>query len=185
MSNEYQNLSQFIVPNGFRGRSIFKVQFWWLVQAVLFRCSPQFMYRWRNWLLRMFGAKVGKGVIIRPTVKVTYPWNLTIGNYSWIGDYVDLYTLGEINIGSNSVISQRCYLCTGSHDSQKETFDIFAKPIFIEDEAWVATDVFIAPGVTIGKGAVIGARSSVFSNMPEGMVCIGNPAKPVRSRLPQ
>jgi len=74
-------------------------------------------------------------------------------------------------------------LCTGNHDYQLESFDIFAKSIVIEDEAWVATDVFIAPGVTIGKGAVIGSRSSVYKDMPEGMICIGNPAKPIKPRI--
>jgi putative colanic acid biosynthesis acetyltransferase WcaF len=94
--------------------------------------------------------------------------------------YVDLYTLGEISIGKNSVISQRAYLRMGSHKHTAEAFDIYAKPIIIGDEAWVATDVFIAPGITSGKGAVIGARSSVFKDMPADMICIGNPAKPVK-----
>ena len=80
-------------------------------------------------------------------------------------------------------MSQKSYLCTGSHDYLSEGFDIFAEPIVIEDEAWVATDVFIAPGITIGKGAVIGSRSSVYKDMPAGMICIGNPAKPIKPRI--
>jgi putative colanic acid biosynthesis acetyltransferase WcaF len=91
--------------------------------------------------------------------------------------------LGEINIGSNVVVSQKSYLCTGSHDYQKPTFDIYAKPINIEDQVWVATDVFIAPGVTIGKGAVVGLRSTVLNDLPAGMICFGNPAKPVKPRI--
>ena len=178
-----QSLKLFSLPPGFRGRSVVTVQLWWLIQATLFRCSPQFMYKWRNSLLRLFGAKIGEGVIIRPTVRVTYPWKLTIGDYSWVGDYVELYTLGEIIIGNNAVVSQKSYLCTGSHDFQSEAFDIYAKPITIEDEAWVAADVYIAPGVTIARGAVIGARSSVYKDMPSGMLCIGSPAKPIKKRL--
>jgi putative colanic acid biosynthesis acetyltransferase WcaF len=89
---------------------------------ILFRTSPQFLYGWRNFLLRLFGAKIGKKVIIRPSVKITYPWKLSIGDYSWIGDDVDLYTLGEIDIGNHVVISQRSYLCTGSHDYFKQIF---------------------------------------------------------------
>ncbi len=177
-----QQLDIFKIPRGFRGRGAMLVQLWWLVQSTLFAMSPQFMYSWRNMLLRFFGAKIGHGVIIRPTVRITYPWKLSIGDNSWVGDYVDLYTLGEIAIGENAVISQRSYLCTGSHDYQVETFDIYAKPIVIKDEVWVATDVFVAPGVTIGRGAVIGARSSVFSDMPEKMVCVGYPAKPIKVR---
>lgn len=179
----YQRLNKFSLPIGFRGRSGIAVQLWWLVQAIFFSTSPQFMYGWRNFLLRAFGAKIGKGVIIRPSVRVTYPWKLTIGDYAWIGDNVELYTLGEIVIGNNAVVSQRSYICTASHDHTKATFDIYALKTIIEDEAWVATDVYVAPGVTIGRGAVIGARSSVFSDMPAGMICVGSPAKPIKPRV--
>jgi putative colanic acid biosynthesis acetyltransferase WcaF len=179
----YQKLNKFVLPVGFRGKGAITVQLWWIIQSTIFACSPQFTYKWRNFLLRQFGANIGKNVIIRPSVKITYPWKLTIGDNAWVGDNVDLYTLGEISIGKNVVVSQRAYLCTGSHKHTAEAFDIYAKPIIIEDEAWVATDVFIAPGITIGKGAVIGARSSVFKDMPAGMICIGNPAKPVKKRL--
>lgn len=178
-----QNLNLFKIPKDFRGRSALTVQLWWIVQASLFAWSPQFLYKWRNFLLRCFGAKIGVNVIIRPSVKVTYPWKLSVGDNAWVGDNVELYTLGQISIGKNAVVSQRSYLCTGSHDYQTETFDIFTKPIVIEDEAWVATDVFIAPGITVGKGAVIGARSSVYKDMPQGMICIGNPAKPIKERI--
>jgi putative colanic acid biosynthesis acetyltransferase WcaF len=178
----YQNLDKFSLPKHFRGRSALIVQLWWLVQSSLFAWSPQFAYKWRNFLLRCFGAKIGESVIIRPSVKITYPWKLSIGDNSWIGDNVELYTLGNITIGKNAVVSQRSYLCAASHDYQKETFDIYAKPIVVEEETWLATDVFIAPGITIGKGAVIGARSSVFSDMPSGMICTGCPAKPIKGR---
>jgi putative colanic acid biosynthesis acetyltransferase WcaF len=180
---KYQDLSKFLLPSGFRGASGLKVQIWWLIQSTLFGCSPQFMYAWRNFLLRLFGAKIGRNVIIRPTVRVTYPWKLTIGDNAWVGDHAELYTLGNITIGKNAVVSQKSYLCTGSHDFQSEAFDIYQKPIVIEDEAWVAADVYIAPGITVGKGAVIGARSSVFSDMPAGMICIGSPAKPIKPRM--
>jgi putative colanic acid biosynthesis acetyltransferase WcaF len=178
----YQDLNKFNQPSNFRGRSAITVQLWWLVQATLFACSPQFMYAWRNFLLRLFGANIGKNVIIRPTVRVTYPWKLSVGNHAWVGDHAELYTLGSITIGNNAVVSQKSYLCTGSHDYQSDFFDIYTKPIVIEDEAWVAADVYIAPGVIIGKGAVIGARSSVYKNMPAGMICIGNPATPIKKR---
>jgi putative colanic acid biosynthesis acetyltransferase WcaF len=178
-----QNLKEFVLPKNFRGKNAFIVQFWWIVQATFFACSPQFMYRWRRFLLRLFGAKVGANVIIRPSVKITYPWKLSIGENSWIGDNVELYTLGKIDIGKNTVVSQKSYLCAASHDYTKETFDIYEKPIIIQDEVWIATDVFIAPGVTIGKGAVIGARSTVFNDMPAGMVCVGYPAKPIKQRI--
>jgi len=178
-----QDLKSFKLPKNFRGRNAFIVQLWWLVQSILFRTSPQFLYGWRNFLLRLFGAKIGKKVIIRPSVKITYPWKLSIGNYSWIGDDVDLYTLGEIDIGNHVVISQRSYLCTGSHDYSQTDFPIYQKPIKIHDQVWIATDVFIAPGVIINEGSVIGVRSSVFQNIPSNKICIGTPAKILRDRI--
>lgn len=177
-----QKLNTFQLPNNFRGKNAFIVQFWWFIQTVFFRTSPQFLYGFRRFLLRLFGAKVGRNVIIRPTVKITYPWKVSIGDYSWIGDDVVLYSLGEIEIGKNVVISQKSYLCTGSHDYLKADFPIFAKKILIEDECWLATDVFVAPGVVIAKGTVVGSRSSVYSNLPANKVCIGNPAKVIKER---
>lgn len=181
-SKPVQKLNSFQLPKGFRGRSAVVVQLWWLIQGTLFKWSPQFMYGWRRWLLRLFGAKIGKGVLIRPTVKVTYPWKVSIGDFAWVGDDVVLYSLGEIEIGANAVISQRSYLCAASHDYTQTNFPIYVKKVCIGSEAWLATDVFVAPGVTIGHKAVIGARSSVFTNMPEDMVCFGSPAKPIKLR---
>lgn len=182
--NHYQRLDNFRLPPGFRGRSAWVVQLWWLVQATLFALSPQFLYGWRRWLLRLFGAKIGRGALIRPSVRITYPWKLRLGDYAWVGDYAELYTLGEIEIGPHAVISQKCYLCTGGHDYTSQTFEIFARPISIGAQAWLAADVFVAPGITIGVGTVVGARSSVFHDLPAGLICHGNPAAPIRPRLP-
>lgn len=178
-----QDLHRFRLPKDFRERPAWFVQLWWVVQATLFRMSPQVLYGWRRFLLRLFGCAVGRGVLIRSTAEITYPWKVSIGAFSWIGDHVTLYSLGEIHIRDNVVISQRSYICTGSHDFSVPTFDIFAVPIVIEAESWIATDVFIAPGVRIGRGAVIGARSTVLDDAPPMMICFGNPAKPIRPRL--
>lgn len=178
-----QDLSTFRLPPGFRGRSALTVQLWWFVQAIFFRGSPQFAYRFRNWLLRCFGARIGRSVLIRPTAAITYPWKVKIGDYAWIGDHVVLYSLGEIDIGAHAVVSQSSYLCAGDHDYTQPDFPIRARKITIGEQAWLATDVFVAPGVTVGAGAVIGARSSVFHDMQAGMVCFGSPAKPVKPRL--
>lgn len=183
MNLEYQRLGEFQLPQNFRGRPAWLVQLWWLVQDTLFRWSPQFLYGWRCFLLRLFGARVGRKVLIRPTARITYPWKVSIGDYVWIGDDVVLYSLGQISIGAHTVISQKSYICTGSHDFTRSTFDIYALPIVIGDQVWVATDVFIAPGVTIGKGAVVGVRSTVLHDLPPGKVCYGSPAKPVRDRI--
>jgi putative colanic acid biosynthesis acetyltransferase WcaF len=179
----YQDLSRFSMPADFRGKPGWYVQLWWVVQALLFHPSPQIMYGWRRFLLRAFGAQIGKGVIIRPSAQITYPWKLALGDYAWIGDEVVLYTLGNITIGKNAVVSQRSYICTGSHDFKKEAFDIFSKPIIIDDECWLATDVFVGPGVKISKGIVIGARSSVYKNIEATPgIYTGNPATRVGDR---
>ncbi|WP_081849704.1 putative colanic acid biosynthesis acetyltransferase [Marinobacterium lacunae] len=178
-----QNLSKFIVPEGFRGRSAIFCQVWWLVQGSLFKLSPQFMYGWRNFILRMFGAKIGKGVKFRPSVDITYPWKLKVGNYSWVGDGVSLYTLGNIVIGENSVISQKCYLCSGSHDYNSDNFDIFSKNIFIGNHVWLATDVFVAPGISVEDNVVVGARSSVFSDLKGNSIYVGSPARYLKDRI--
>lgn len=181
--DKVQDLARFRLPPGFRGRSAAVVQLWWLVQASLFRLSPQFCYGWRRALLRLFGAQIGAGVLVRPSARITYPWKLAVGDHAWIGDEVILYTLDRISIGRDAVISQRSHLCAGTHDHRRPDFAILGGPIAIGAEAWLAADVFVAPGMTIGRGAVVGARSSVFADLPEMMVCFGNPARPVRPRL--
>jgi putative colanic acid biosynthesis acetyltransferase WcaF len=158
-----------------RGRPGWYVLLWWLVQAVTFPLSPQPLYSFRAFILRLFGAKVGKGVIIRPTARFTYPWKVTIGDYSWIGDDVVIYSIDEINIGQQCVISQKSYLCTASHDIQDPAFGLKTGSITINNGVWVATDCFIGLGVTIGANTVVGARSSVFKSLPSGQVCWGNP----------
>jgi putative colanic acid biosynthesis acetyltransferase WcaF len=177
-----QDLKSFRLPPNFRGRPGWYVQLWWIVQATLFRWSPQFLYGWRRFLLRLFGAKIGPGVLIRPTIEITYPWKLSIGDNSWVGDKATLYTLGEIEIGDNVCISQHCYLAGAGHDYTNPAFDMVAKKIVIEPEAWLAAGVFVAPGVRIGRGAVVGACSVVLRHLPPMMICAGNPAQPLRPR---
>ena len=178
-----QDLSKFSLPKNFRGRSAIYVQLWWIVDVIFFRPSPQIFYKWRRFLLRLFGAKIGKNVIIRPSVTVTYPWKVEIGDNSWIGDDVVLYSLGEIKIGRNTVISQKSYICAGTHDYKQEDFPILSKEVIIEDECWLATDVFIGPGVRIYEGTVVGARSSVFKDIPARKVCMGSPVEIIKDRV--
>ncbi len=178
----YQDLQKFKVPKKFRGKSKVIVQLWWMVEKTFFACSPQFFYGWRRFLLRIFGAKIGKKVLIRPTAKFTYPWKIEIGDYTWIGENCVLYSLGNIKIGKHVAVAHGVYFNTGLHDYKTLEFNIDSKNILIEDETWITNDVYIAPGVTIEKGTVIGARSSVFKNMPSGFICYGNPAKPIKKR---
>lgn len=161
-----------------RGKPGFWILFWWLVQAICFPLTPQPLNNLRCALLRLFGAKIGKGVMIRPTARFTYPWKVEIGDYSWIGDDVVFYSLDYIYVGSQCVISHKSYICTGSHDFQDPAFGLITKPIQIGNGVWIAADCFIAPGVTIGANAVIGVRSTVFKDIPEAQVAWGNPCRP-------
>ncbi|MBD2103408.1 hormogonium polysaccharide biosynthesis acetyltransferase HpsU [Leptolyngbya sp. FACHB-261] len=177
-SNPWVDLRQYDQAGFERGRSNWVILLWWLVQAVVFPLTLHNLHGPRCWLLRLFGARIGQGVAIRPTARITYPWKLTVGDHAWIGDDVVLYSLEQIQIGAHSVVSQKCYLCTGSHDIQDPTFRLLTQPIVIEPGAWVAADCFIGPGVTVGANAVVGARSSVFTSLPPAQVCWGSPCKP-------
>lgn len=177
-------LNQYSQDRYLRGKSGAVVLLWWFVQATLFRCSPQPMYGFRRWLLRLFGASVGRGVKVRPTAIVTYPWKVAIGDHSWIGDRAELYSLDRIDIGANCVVSQRSYLCTGSHDMADPAFSLVVKPVRLEDGAWVAGDVFVHPGVTIGTMAVAAARSTVVRDIPAEEVHAGMPARFLKRRFP-
>ena len=160
-----------------RGRSNWYVMLWWLVQAIAFPLSLHHLNSWRCFLLRLFGADIGKGVVIRPTARFTFPWKVAIGDYSWIGDDVVFYSIDRINIGSHSVVSQKSYLCTGSHNFETTNFALITAPIKIGNGVWIATDCFVAAGVDIGANSVIGARSSVMKSIPSQKVAWGSPCK--------
>lgn len=164
------------------GRPRWLIMLWWLVQAIAFPLTLHAHHAPRRTLLRWFGAKIGKGVIIRPTARFTYPWKIAIGDYSWIGDDVVFYSLDPIYVGCHCVISQETYLCTGSHSASSPTFQLQTAPIFIENGVWIATDCFIGPGVRIGANALIGARSGVFRDQPPQQICRGTPCQPVGFR---
>lgn len=165
-----------------RGRAGWYTLLWWLIQETLFRWSPHPWDNFRASLLRFFGAEVGQGVKIRPTARFYYPWHIHIGNRAWIGDEVNCYSLGRITIADQAVISQRTYLCTGSHDLSDPNFGLVVRPIHIQQGAWVAAECFIGGGITIGEGAVVGARSAVFRDLPAWMICWGTPCVPIKPR---
>jgi putative colanic acid biosynthesis acetyltransferase WcaF len=156
---------------------------WYFVEATFFRYSPRPFYRWRNFLLRLFGANVHKSCRIRSSVKIEVPWHLTVGAETIIGDDVILYCLGPVTIGERVTISQLAHLCAGTHDFTRRDFPLLRPPIVISNDVWIAADVFVGPGVTVGAGAVVGARSSVFHDLPEWHICVGNPAKPIKRRI--
>jgi putative colanic acid biosynthesis acetyltransferase WcaF len=155
---------------------------WGMVSLVLFRLSPRPLHEWRSFLLRCFGAKVGSGVHVYPGAKIWAPWNLELGDECAVASGVTLYSQGKITIGYRAVISQGAHLVTGTHNYSDPGFPLITKPINIGAYAWVAAEAFVHPGVTIGTGCVIGARSVVAKDMPEWMVCAGHPCMPIKPR---
>lgn len=137
---------------------------------------------WKLFLLRMFGAKVHKTAYVYSSAKIYYPANLIMEEYSCLASNVDCYNVAPINIGANTTVSQGAYLCTASHDITNPLNPLITAPIIIKDQAWVATDAFIGMGVTIGQGAVVGARSAVFKDVEPWTVVGGNPAKFIKKR---
>lgn len=164
---------------------------WGAIYLLLFRTSPKVMHGWRCFLLRLFGAKLDAPVFVYPSTKIWAPWNLEMGENSTLADNVDCYCVGKIVIGSRVTISQYSYLCSASHDYsdpgilQAPEMPLLSSPITIGDHVWVTSDVFIGPGVTIGDGSVVLARSSVFSDVPPWKVVSGNPAIVIKDRVLQ
>jgi putative colanic acid biosynthesis acetyltransferase WcaF len=156
---------------------------WNTVFAIFFRFSPKPFHSWRALLLKIFGAKLGKGVHVYPNVKIWAPWNLSLGDESGIASGAIIYSQGKITIGKRCVISQGAHLVSGTHDYNLPGFPLNTIPIVIGDYVWIAADAFVHPGITIGNGCVIGARSVVVKDMPEWMVCTGHPCVPVKKRL--
>jgi putative colanic acid biosynthesis acetyltransferase WcaF len=150
---------------------------WGIVWLLLYRPSPRLLHGWRRFLLRSFGARIERGAKPYPRVRIWAPWNLTMAEQSCLADDVDCYSVAPVVLGPHATVSQYSYLCTASHDYRDPAMPLVVAAITIEAEAWVAADVFVAPGVKVGRGAVVGARSGVFSDVEPWAVVAGSPAK--------
>ncbi|MCP5534613.1 MAG: putative colanic acid biosynthesis acetyltransferase [Akkermansiaceae bacterium] len=155
----------------------------WSLGRCIFRLTPRPCFGIRRMILRVFGAKVGKNTHIYPSVYIYFPWNFEIGDDSAVGEWAFIYSLGQITIGERVTISQRAHLCAGSHDFTSPSLPLLKPPIVIGDEVWVCADAYIGPGVTIGRGVVIGARSVVIRDVGPDLVVAGNPAVIIKRRV--
>lgn len=155
---------------------------WAIAQATLFRLSFHNWYGWRRWLLGRFGASLHPTVRLRRTVTIECPWNLTIGEESAVGDRAILYCLGRVRLGTRVTISQGAHLCAGSHDYNSRRMPLLRPPIVIGDDVWIATEAFVGPQVTVGDGAILGARAAAFRDLAPWTIYLGNPAQPVKIR---
>lgn len=140
---------------------------------------------WRVQLLRAFGANIGRGVVIKPGVRVKFPWRLRIGNHSWIGEGVWIDNLANVHIGEHVCVSQGAYLCTGSHDWSSESFDLITKPILLQNNVWVCAQATVGPGVVIGEGAVLGLKSCATRQLSPWTINVGSPSFEVGQRACQ
>ena len=155
---------------------------WGLVWLLLYRPSPRPMHAWRRMLLRLFGGRIGAGAHPYPSAKIWAPWNLVMGAHSCLGPDVDCYCVDRIELGEWATVSQYSYLCTATHDESDPAMPLVTAPVSIGARAWLCADVFVGPAVTIGDGAVIGARSSVFKDVPGWVVAAGTPPRILRKR---
>lgn len=179
---KYADLTLFDDKSFSRGAQPWKELVWRLVSAAVFHPSWLHMAATKCKLLRLFGAKIGKYVNIKPNVRITFPWRLEINDHSWIGEDVWIDNLETVTIGRHCCISQGAYLCTGSHDWASERFDLVTKPINIEDYAWLSAKTIVGPGVNVGEGSVLTLGSVATENLKPGWIYQGNPASPLRER---
>lgn len=155
---------------------------WALTEKTLFRLSFHNWYGFRARLLNAFGAKVARSARVRRTVHVEIPWHLTIGEHVVVGDHATLYCLGNVSIGDNTTISQGAHLCGGSHDCSVAEFPLIKADVTVGSQCWVAAEAFVGPNVTVGDGAVLGARAAAFKDLEPWTIYGGNPARPLRYR---
>jgi putative colanic acid biosynthesis acetyltransferase WcaF len=160
--------------------------FWrvaWSFGQLAFRFSPRPCFGWRRFILRCFGAKIGAHVNTYASTRIYFPWNLTVGDWSAIGEEAFIYNLGKVTLGAKVTISHRTQLCAGTHDYTQPDLPLLKPPIAIHDQAWICADAFIGPGITVGEGAIVGARAVVMKNVESWTIVAGNPAKPIKKRL--
>ncbi|MGF1531784.1 MAG: WcaF family extracellular polysaccharide biosynthesis acetyltransferase [Puniceicoccaceae bacterium] len=182
--NSLQRLDLFDPSKGLnRGRSRSVEAVWYLLKCFFFLSPLPWPNRFKTFLLRLFGAQIGQGVVIKPRVNIHFPWKLSVGHFSWIGEEVFILNFEPCRIGSHCCISQRAFLCGGNHDYRLPDFPYRNGQIIIEDGSWVGAQSFLAPNVHIGAFAVIAAGSIVTGSMPEKMICSGNPCQPIKPRL--
>lgn len=173
--SKYENHKKSMIPI----RVLFSI-----VWTIFARPFPRrTLNKWKVFILKFFGADVKWTSVVYSSASIYYPSNLVMGEYSCLASKVNCYNVDKIIIGDNATISQGTYICTASHDISKPQLPLITKPIVIKDQVWVAADAFIGMGLTIGEGAVVGARAVVTKDVESWTVVGGNPAKFIKKRV--
>ena len=160
-----------------------KILLWMLISALFFRTSLPVPSIFKVFFLKIFGAQIGHGVVLKPSINIKYPWKLKLGNYTWVGEGVWIDNLDEVNVGDNCCLSQGCYLLTGNHDFTSPSFDLMISGINIKNEAWVGAKAIVCPGVTLQRASMLTAGSIATKNLEEFGIYQGNPAIRIKLRV--
>lgn len=177
-----QELGEFDNREFDRGRSPWIEATWLITQSLVFATMLPGS-RWRCWLLRLFGATVGKGVVIKSGVRIKFPWRLEIGDHCWIGEFAWIDNLDAVSIGRDTCLSQGCYICTGSHDWQARGFSLVTRPVRIGSHAWVGAHASLAPGATLADGSILTMCSRLSGSTVEDGIYDGIPARWIKPRF--
>lgn len=171
------NLETYTTKGFSRGASRLKEAAWIFIRLIFFLPAVPFPTSLRVALLRGFGSVIGRGVVIRSGVNISFPWRLRVGDHVWIGEGVRILSLAEVTIGSNVCLSQEVFLCTGTHDFRRDSFDLITRPISVESGVWIAARAFVGPGVKISDKAVVAAGAVIVKDVPAHSLALGNPAQ--------
>lgn len=181
-NNRTVDLGRYRVTGYSPGAGLLRRTLWYVIDVLVF-ANPLFpFYRPKRSILRLFGARIGHGVVIKPRVKIKHPWRLTVGEHCWIGEGVWIDNLNEVTIGSNVCISQDAYLLTGNHDYKSMAFTLITRPIRIEDGAWVGARGVVCPGISMGRNSVLTVGSILTRDADANGIYTGNPATWIKSR---
>lgn len=167
---------------GYKGGPAWKQFLWYPCQYFVFDTALPIPYSFKRWILRLFGARIGKGVVIKPNVRIKYPWRLSIGNHSWVGEAVWIDNLLEVHIGNNVALSQGALLLTGNHDYTDPTFAYRLGKIVLEDGVWIGANAVVCPDVVCQSHSVLTVGAVATKSLEPWSINAGNPAKPIRRR---
>jgi putative colanic acid biosynthesis acetyltransferase WcaF len=176
------DLSQYQNRSYSPGRNRLVRGLWYFISALIFESGWFPLMAPKRWILRLFGARIGRGLVVKPRVWIKYPWRLVVGDHCWIGQGAWIDNLADVKLGSHVCVSQQVYVCTGSHDYRRRTFDLITRPVEVGDGAWLGARALVLGGVTVGSNAVVAAGSLVTKDVPVAAIVAGQPARTVAQR---